>query len=126
VLRRIEAARAEGLDVTADQYPWTASSNSLDASLPLWVREGGAEKLVARLSDPPTRARAREDFLKEYHGNWPQHAAGVLITSTLNPALKKYEGKTIADIAKDEGKDPGRDHGHRSRTRATPGASRSR
>src|SRR6266540_3031970 len=49
VLKRIETARAEGLDVTADQYPWTASSNGLDASLPVWVREGGAEKLVARL-----------------------------------------------------------------------------
>src|SRR6185503_11669443 len=61
VLKRIEAARAQGLDVTADQYPWTASSNNLDASLPVWVREGGAVKLVERLKDPATRARARED-----------------------------------------------------------------
>jgi len=106
VLKRIEAARAEGLDVTADQYPWTASSNGLDASLPLWVREGGAAKLVARLTDPETRARARADFLKEREGVWPEHAAEILITSVLNPALKKYEGKTIADIAKDESKDP--------------------
>ena len=106
VLKRIEAARAEGLDVTADQYPWTASSNALDASLPVWVREGGAEKLVARLTDPATRARARADFLKEHEGNWPEHASEILITSVLNPALKKYEGKTIADVAKDEGKDP--------------------
>src|SRR5262245_25861059 len=56
VLKRLEAARAEGLDVTADQYPWTASSNNLDASLPLWVREGGAARLVERLQDPATRA----------------------------------------------------------------------
>jgi N-acyl-D-amino-acid deacylase len=106
VLKRIEAARAEGLDVTADQYPWTASSNGLDASLPVWVREGGAEKLVARLRDPATRARAREDFLKEHQGMWPEHAAAILITSVLNPDLKKYEGQTIADIAKAEAKDP--------------------
>src|SRR5437867_2443398 len=106
VLKRIEAARAEGLDVTADQYPWTASSNNLDASLPVWVREGGAEKLVARLRDPDTRARAREDFLKEHKGEWPEHAGEILITSVLNPDLKKYEGQTIADIAKAEAKDP--------------------
>ena len=48
LLRRIEDARAEGLDVTADQYPWTASSNGLADSLPLWVREGGADKMIAR------------------------------------------------------------------------------
>ena len=106
VLKRIEAARAEGLDVSADQYPWTASSNNLDASLPVWVREGGADKLVARLSDPATRARAREDFLKEHAGMWPEHAGEILITSVLNPELKKYEGQTIADIAKAEAKDP--------------------
>jgi dihydroorotase/N-acyl-D-amino-acid deacylase len=106
VLKRIEAARAEGLDVTADQYPWTASSNNLDASLPVWVREGGAGKLVERLRDPATRARAREDFLKEHEGSWPAHAAEILVTSVLNPDLKKYEGKTIADIAEAEHKDP--------------------
>ncbi len=106
VLKRIEAARAEGLDVTADQYPWTASSNGLDASLPVWVREGGAEKLAARLADPATRARAHEDFLKEHEGMWPEHAREILITSVINPALKKYEGKTIADIARAESKDP--------------------
>jgi N-acyl-D-amino-acid deacylase len=105
VLKRIEDARAEGLDVTADQYPWTASSNNLDASLPVWVREGGAEKLVARLSDPATRARARADFLKEHEGNWPTHASEILITSVLNPELKRYEGKTVEQIATAESKD---------------------
>lgn len=106
VLKRIEAARAQGLDVTADQYPWTASSNGLDASLPVWVREGGAGRMVARLRDPVTRARARQDFLKEYAAEWPEYAERVLITSVLEPALKGYEGKTVAQIAQAEGKDP--------------------
>lgn len=101
VLKRIEAARAEGLDVTADQYPWTASSNNLDASLPAWVREGGREKLVERLKDPAQRARTRDEVLKEgFHGE------AILITSVLNPALKKYEGQTLAGIGTAEGKDP--------------------
>jgi dihydroorotase/N-acyl-D-amino-acid deacylase len=105
VLKRIEQARAQGLDVSADQYPWTASANSLDASLPLWVREGGHDALLARLQDPATRFRVREDFLKE-RDDWNQGgAAAILITSVLNPALKKYEGKTLEEIARDEKKD---------------------
>ena len=106
VLARIEAARAEGLDVSANQYPWAASSNNLDASLPLWVREGGREKLLARLRDPATRARARADFPKE-NPDWSvEPGSRILITRTLNPALKGYEGRTIAEIAKSENKDP--------------------
>jgi dihydroorotase/N-acyl-D-amino-acid deacylase len=102
VLRRIEAARAEGLDVSADQYPWTASSNNLDATLPAWVREGGREKLAERLKDPAQRARARAEVLDE--GAFP--GDDILITSVLNPELKKYEGKTLADVGKAEGKEP--------------------
>jgi dihydroorotase/N-acyl-D-amino-acid deacylase len=107
VLGRIEAARAEGLDVSADQYPWTASSNALAASLPVWVREGGAPAMVRRLTDPATRGRAREDFLKNPENeDWPEGASRILVTSVLNPDLKRHEGKTIADLAREEGKDP--------------------
>jgi N-acyl-D-aspartate/D-glutamate deacylase len=107
LLRRIEEARVEGLDVTADQYPWTASSNNLDASLPVWVREGGASKMVERLRDPTTRARARADFLGlPENADWPAGAARILITSALEPGLKKYEGMTVEQIAKDQGRDP--------------------
>jgi dihydroorotase/N-acyl-D-amino-acid deacylase len=106
VLRRIEQARAEGLDVSANQYPWAASSNNLDASLPLWVREGGREKLIARLQDAATRARARTDFLKENPDWSDQPGSRILITRVLTPSLKAYEGKTIAEIARAENKDP--------------------
>jgi N-acyl-D-amino-acid deacylase len=106
VLSRIESARAEGLDVSANQYPWAASSNNLDASLPLWVREGGREKLVARLQDPATRARVREDFPKDNPDWSDQPGSRILITKVLNPALKGYEGRTLAEIARAEGKDP--------------------
>ena len=106
VLRRIDEVRAEGLDVSADLYPWAASSNSLDASLPLRVREGGREKLLARLQDPATRARVRADFPRE-NPDWnDEPGSRILITMVLNPDLKKYEGKTIAEIARTEKKDP--------------------
>ncbi len=107
MLKRIEEARAEGLDVSADQYPWSASSNNLDAALPFWVREGGAEKMVARLVDPKQRTRVREDFLKgPENPDWPKGASRVLVTSVLNPNLKSYEGQTIEQIARVQSKDP--------------------
>ncbi|MGH9443955.1 MAG: N-acyl-D-amino-acid deacylase family protein [Thermoanaerobaculia bacterium] len=111
VLEKLETARAQGLDVAANQYPWTAGENGLDACLPPWIREGGTEKLLARLQDPALRRRAREDMLRptdewenQYLGSGGP--TGVLIATVLNPELKKYEGMTIAQIAKSENKDP--------------------
>jgi len=107
LLKKIEDARAQGLDISADQYPWAASSNNLDASLPVWVREGGADKMVARLQDPAQRAKTREDFLKlPENTDWPAGAARIQVTSVLNAALKAYEGQTIEQIAAAEKKDP--------------------
>jgi dihydroorotase/N-acyl-D-amino-acid deacylase len=111
VLRRLENARVQGLDVSADQYPYTAASNGLDANLPLWVREGGKEKLVARLKDPEVRARIKKELLRE-DPNWENQylgaggPSGVMISSVLNDALKKHEGKTLEEIAASEKKDP--------------------
>jgi N-acyl-D-amino-acid deacylase len=105
VLKRLEEARAEGLDISADQYPWTASSNGLVDSLPSWLQEGGRDRLLARLRDPATRARARRDFLVD-NPDWPDGASRILLTSVLKLDLKKYEGRTIAEIAHDEAKDP--------------------
>ncbi len=110
-LEKLEAARAAGLDVAANQYPWTAGENGLDACLPPWIREGGTEKLLARLKDPKLRARAREDMMRptdewenQYLGSGGPD--GVLIATVLNPDLKKYEGMTIAKIAEAQKKDP--------------------
>jgi N-acyl-D-amino-acid deacylase len=110
VLQRLEAARAEGLDVSADQYPWTAGENGLDANLPLWVRDGGPDKLVERLADPAVRARVRAELHRDDRSWENQYQCagggkGILIATVVNPALKKYEGKTVADIAKAENKD---------------------
>ena len=111
VLKKIEAARAEGLDVSANQYPYNRASNGLDACLPPWVREGGREALLKRLSDPPTRERAREDMARETTDWENQYLGsggpeGVMVGSVLSDKLKAYEGKTIAKIAEEENKDP--------------------
>ena len=111
VLKRLEEARAAGLDVSADQYPYIAGQNSLDANLPLWVRDGGRDKMIERLKDPALRARVKADVVREDRSWENQYLGsggpgGVLIVSVVNPALKKYEGRTLEQIAKDESKDP--------------------
>jgi N-acyl-D-aspartate/D-glutamate deacylase len=112
VLRRIEAARARGLDVTADQYPYTRASNGLSSCLPLWVREGGLDKMLARLNDASQRDRIRKDmddpaaitWENQWHGSGG--GDGVMVSTVLNPELRKYEGMTLTAIGKAMGKDP--------------------
>jgi dihydroorotase/N-acyl-D-amino-acid deacylase len=111
ILKKIEDARARGIDVAANQYPWNRASNGLDACLPPWVREGGRDALLKRLADPKTRARVKEDMVKqtkEWENQWlgSGGAEGVWVAEVLNPKLKKYEGQTIAAIAKADNKDP--------------------
>jgi dihydroorotase/N-acyl-D-amino-acid deacylase len=112
VLRRIEAARARGLDVTADQYPYTRASNGLDSCLPLWAREGGFEKTAARLSDAATRERIKKDMDDPNATTWENQwygangGDGVMVSTVLDPALRKYEGMTLTQIGKAMGKDP--------------------
>ena len=112
VLRRIEAARARGLDVTANQYPYTRASNGLDSCLPLWAREGGFEKTLPRLTDPATRERIKKDMDDPNATTWENQwygangGDGVMLSSVLNRDLAKYEGMTITQIARAMGKDP--------------------
>jgi N-acyl-D-amino-acid deacylase len=112
VLRRIEAARARGLDVTANQYPYDRASNGLDACLPLWVREGGLDKMIARLQDPAMRERIKRDMDEPNPQTWENQwygsngGDGVMLSSVLNPDLRKYEGMTLTQIGKAMGKDP--------------------
>ncbi|MFN2633317.1 MAG: amidohydrolase family protein [Thermoanaerobaculia bacterium] len=111
VLKRIEDARAQGLDVAANQYPYARASNGLDACLPPWVREGGREALLKRLADPAARDRVKAD-MDRASTEWENQYAGsggpegIMVASVLAPALKPLEGKTLAEIAKARGKDP--------------------
>lgn len=111
VLQRIERARLEGLDVAADQYPYIAGSNPLDASLPVWAREGGRDAMVKRLKDPATRAKIRAEILQP-SGDWENQylgsggAGGILVSSVGRAELKKYQGRTLEDISHAESRDP--------------------
>jgi dihydroorotase/N-acyl-D-amino-acid deacylase len=111
VLERIDSARAAGIDVTADVYPYQASATDLAASVPQWVHEGGTDSLVARLRDPAIRARIRDELrggIEEaesfYRG--AGGAGGVLVAGVLEDSLAYLEGKTLASIAALWGMDP--------------------
>lgn len=112
ILKHFQAARARGLDVTANMYPYDRASNGLDACLPLWVREGGTEAMLARLKDPAQRDRVKRDMEDPSPEDWENQwygsggASGVLLSSVLDPSLRKWEGKTLEEIGREMGKDP--------------------
>jgi dihydroorotase/N-acyl-D-amino-acid deacylase len=112
VLARIEDARVKGLDITANQYPYIRASNGLDACLPLWAREGGVDKMLARLKDPTQRGRIKKEMddptVIAWENQWYGSGGGdgILLVSVLNKDLKKYEGMNLTEIGKQLGKDP--------------------
>lgn len=111
VVAAIESARAKGQDVTTDLYPYLAGATALAASIPPKFHEGGSEALLARLRDPQQRAAIRaeiENPTRKFQNFWRDSGGGegVLLLSVLNKDLKKYEGKTLAQIAAAEKKDP--------------------
>jgi N-acyl-D-amino-acid deacylase len=110
-IESIEAARADGLAITADMYTYTAGATGLSNCIPPWFHEGGQEKLFERLTDPVVRAEIRGTIETQRHGweNLFQDAAGaenILILQTRNPALRVHQGRTLAEIASAESKDP--------------------
>jgi dihydroorotase/N-acyl-D-amino-acid deacylase len=111
VVAKINAARAQGMDVTADTYAYTAWSNDFSAFIPPWAHDGGDAKLVERLKDPAMRARIRKDMMtssSDWDNEWQEIPGpkAVLISAVQNPKLLPLQGKTLADVAKMENKDP--------------------
>lgn len=107
-LRMINDANSKGAKINCDVYPYDAASTQFSACLPPWSMEGGVDKLVARCSDPVTRARMIADMTCNtpdyenffcYAGSWDR----VLINEC---SVKFYEGKTVLQIAKENNQDP--------------------
>jgi len=104
LVARIEAARAQGVDVSANTYAYTAWFNSFSAFIPPWAHDGGDGKLVARLKDPAARARIRADMLNP-KGDWDnewQEIPGpeaIQIAVVQNPELKPLQGKRLSEVA---------------------------
>lgn len=105
VIRKIESARAAGIDITADQYPYVAGATSLGASIPPWAHEGGTAKFVERLKDAKTRERLKQE-MRAATGDWENFyygaggGQGIMIASVLSDGLKKYQGKRVSEAAR--------------------------
>ncbi|GAC1302537.1 MAG: hypothetical protein NVSMB15_13470 [Steroidobacteraceae bacterium] len=111
VIRRIEAARASGLDVSADTYAYTAWFNDMSAFVPPWAHDGGNQKMVERLKDPLLRARVRKNMETPsavWDNEWDEVSGpeSILIGVVKNPALRGLQGQSIAAIARSRAKDP--------------------
>jgi N-acyl-D-amino-acid deacylase len=111
VVAKIQAARDSGLDVAADMYPYLAGATALASCLPPWVADGGPGKLLERLRDPSTRERIKNEMATD-HPQWENlyfdsgGAEGVVISGVVDPELKKYDGRTVAQMAEAERKPP--------------------
>jgi N-acyl-D-amino-acid deacylase len=112
VLRRIQNARAQGIDVAASVYPYTRGSNGLVASFPPWVSEGGIEQMIARFKDPIQRERIKKE-MDQPSTTWENEwlgsggdGSGIMLIGLVNPELAKYEGMTLQEIGRQWKKDP--------------------
>jgi N-acyl-D-amino-acid deacylase len=116
VIAIVEAAQKRGVEISADQYPYVASSTGLSQTIPPWAHEGGGPKLAERLKDPATRAKIRKE-MDDPHPTWENRLisagswhnvqiANVPARSGLESGYKRYEGRRVDDAAKEAGKDP--------------------
>src|SRR6266851_2879377 len=111
MLRRIEAARRQGLKITADVYPYVAGSTSLSACLPPWALEGGTDRMIARLKDPQTRTRLKREITTDAK-DWENiylgsgGPSGILIASVVNRDLENWQGKRLSEVASAQNKEP--------------------
>ncbi len=109
-IARVEAARAQGLKITADMYTYTAGATGFDACVPPWAREGGAEALFKRIQEPATRERMLEEMRRP--AGWENLclSAGsperLLLVEFKTEALKPLTGKRLSEVARTRGTDP--------------------
>src|SRR5207253_2439124 len=110
MLRRIEAARRQGLKITADVYPYVAGSTSLSACLPPWALEGGTDRMISRLKDTATRERLKKEITTDSR-DWENiylgsgGPGGILIGLVVNREPESWHGKRLSEIAAAQSKD---------------------
>ena len=102
-LNLVDAARARGIDFTADIYPYTISGGGLTMYVPEWAQEGGKDTMLKRLADPDQRAKMRSEVDEMVrHRDWSQ----LLLYGLTSERYRKYIGKTVQEIADTLGVDP--------------------
>ncbi len=110
-IAKVDSARAAGLDVRANMYTYTAGATGLDASMPPWVQEGGYKEWAKRLQDPSIRARVAQE-MRTPTDKWENFFTAVespeqiLLVGFKADSLKKFTGKSLAEVARIRGKSP--------------------
>jgi N-acyl-D-amino-acid deacylase len=105
-LAMIDAARARGVAVDCDAYPYTAGSNPLKNILPQWVQSGSVDAMLDRLKLPEMRARLRADIAAHGLNNWGRIASWEAVRISITPHQPQFAGRTIARLAAERGADP--------------------
>ena len=109
IVARIDAARAAGVDISANTYAYTAWFNTFSAFVPPWAHDGGEAQLIARLKDPAIRARIRKDMMstgkdsagEDWDNEWQEIPGpeAILIAVVQNPELLPLQGKRLSEVA---------------------------
>jgi N-acyl-D-amino-acid deacylase len=111
VIAKVDSARKAGLDIRANMYTYTAGQTGLDASMPPWVQEGGYKEWAKRLQDPAIRARVAQE-MRTATDKWENFFQAVespeqiLLVGFKADSLKKFTGKSLAEVARIRGKSP--------------------
>ncbi len=107
VIKRVEAARADGLPLTADMYTYPYSGTGLASCIPAWAHDGGFDAMIARLKDPDTRARIKREMALPSH-SWENMfeengADGIMLAGFAKPELRRYQGVWLRQVAEERG-----------------------
>ena len=106
-IAKVEAARADGLPLTADMYTYPYSGTGLASCIPAWAHDGGFERLIERLKDPDLRERIKAD-MRDPSGRWENMfyengADGIMLAGFAKPELRRYQGKTLREVMAERG-----------------------
>src|SRR5579863_3262656 len=105
-LKMIADAKARGVDVDCDSYPYAAGSNPLKNLLPPWVQAGGVDAMLTRLRERDARDRIRTDIARDGLNNWGRIPSWDCVQISISPNLPHYAGRTIVEIAAERNTDP--------------------
>ena len=110
VIAVVEAARAEGLPLTADMYTYPYSGTGLASCIPAWAHDGGFDAMIARLKDPQTRERVKAD-MRDPSARWEnlyheQGAVGIMLAGFAKPEMRHYQGRRLSEVVAERGTSP--------------------
>ena len=110
IIARVEAARAEGLPLTADMYTYPYSGTGLTSCIPAWAHDGGFDAMIARLKDADTREKIKADMMAptaRWENLFEENGAdGIMLAGLAKPEMRRYQGKWLREIAEERGASP--------------------